>query len=72
MLAKFDQCGKTDILGQIVNGVEAAIGEFPWLANNSLSRGDRYYGYKNAKEIGLKTISREEAEERLGVKIKDN
>ena len=30
LLAKFDQCGKTDILGQIVNGVEAAIGEFPW------------------------------------------
>ena len=30
LLAKFDQCGRTDILGQIVNGVEAAIGEFPW------------------------------------------
>jgi len=41
LLAKFDQCGRTDILGQIVNGVEAAIGEFPWLANLGYTVGGR-------------------------------
>ena len=25
--------------------------EFPWVSINSRSHGDRYYGYKNAKEI---------------------
>ena len=45
--------------------------DYPWLAISKRHR-DKYYGYKNAKEIVIvETISREEAEERLGVKIKD-
>ena len=46
--------------------------EFPWVSINSRSHGDRYHGYKNAKEIVIvETISKEEAEKRLDVKIKD-
>ena len=46
--------------------------EFPWVSISSVSCGDRYHGYKNAKEIDIvETISKEEAEKRLDVKIKD-
>jgi hypothetical protein len=45
--------------------------EFPWLAISLASCGDRYHGYKNAKEIVIvETISKEEAEKRLDVKIR--
>ena len=61
-----ENASETTIVGYL-EGVK-----FPWLAIDLVSRDDAYHGYKNAKEIELKTISREEAEERLGVKIKDN
>ena len=45
--------------------------DYPWLAISKRHR-DKYYGYKNAKEIVIvETISKEEAEKRLGVKIED-
>ena len=46
--------------------------EFPWITIDRGSCGDTYHGYKNAKEIVIvETISRQEAEKRLGVKIED-
>lgn len=46
--------------------------EFPWVSVTSSSGGDMYNGYKSAKEIVIiETISKEEAEKRLDVKIKD-
>ena len=40
-LAPLDTCGKTQVLTRIVNGEEAAIGAYPWLANLGYQLGNR-------------------------------
>ena len=41
LLADLKTCGRSSIDGKIINGIEADIGEFPWLANLGYTSGTR-------------------------------